>query len=121
MVTYKLVRDSKLELIFEYYPEGRDSQKPGIIAYNKVTKQINIETLAEGDYIEKVSLEELLESRRSMDEIMMEERKAPLTEDEWPIPTQGFEIASYGHMAIKDINKKIEAGNIPKKGIVAWY
>jgi hypothetical protein len=121
MVDFKLIKETQLEYLYEYYPEQDHSKKAGIITYNKVTKDLKIAFLAETDYMETTTLEDLLKARAAMNEIVLEERKSPLTEEEWPTPTEGFSVAAYGVMAMRKIQEKIEQGEIPKHGISVWY
>jgi CRISPR/Cas system-associated exonuclease Cas4 (RecB family) len=37
MLTYKLIKESEKEAIYEYYPEG--SLDAGLISYNKISKE----------------------------------------------------------------------------------
>lgn len=121
MVMYELIEENKKEAVYEYFPENKHDKIPGKISYNKDTQKISLIQLAETDYMESVSLEELLDFRNSVNETMIEERGFVLSEDEWPIPTDGFTVAAYGDMAMRDIAKKIKTGTIPKKGMSVWY
>ena len=120
-MSFKLISETPFECLYEYYPEQDHNKKAGIITYNKVTKDLKISLLAEGDSMETTTLEDLLDARASMNEIMLEERNSPLTEEEWPTPTKGFTVAAYGVMAVRKIQEKIEQGEIPKHGVSVWY
>ena len=51
----------------------------------------------------------------------VEKMENRLTEDELPTATEGDEWYYYADHVIHRIRKVLENGDVPEKGIVAWY
>ena len=44
-----------------------------------------------------------------------------MTEEEWPVPTEGFVSTFFADHAISAIMDALESGEVLKHGMSAWY
>lgn len=117
MVTFKLIEKSEEKLVYWYYPEGNEDKRPGVIVVDRIKEEIEVIELAEEDWERDIAAEEINELIESINQ-MKRERGAtdfvePVTESEHSI--------YYGDHAVREIIKYLREGQIPDKGMQAWY
>ena len=121
MVEFKLKSKENGIYIYEYYPEGDFSKKPGIVKLDTNKEEIEIAVMAEEDFVRIITAEELNESRESMNKLRQEEGDPPFTEEEWPLAKEDIEHYYYGSHVINRICDDFAAGDLKEDGMVAWY
>ena len=121
MVTFKLIEETSTQLIYWYFPEGKEDNGYGIITVNKETGDIEITRLAENDFSREVTVEEQNSLRNSVNSMRNEEGQPELTEDEWQAAKEPFISTFYADHAITKIYKAYEKGEILQNGMAAWY
>lgn len=121
MVTYELLEKIDNKIIYAYYPENDRNSDPGIIAVYPAQQKIVVEKAAERDSIHVATVEGMNSLRDAIDASRKEEGLPELTEEELPRPTHDEEYYYYASHAISNIRKKLNSGQIPNDGMLAWY
>ena len=121
MVTFKLVNQTDNDVIYHYYPEGKEELGSGIIRLDLAHKTIVLEQLAENDFERVTTKEELNELRASINQLRLEEEGKELSEDEWPIATKDMVTHFYADHAIRGILETYKEGKILQSGRRVWY
>ena len=104
-------------LLYYYFPEGMENKKPGIIVIDRITKEINISELAEVDWERDIPPEELNEMAEAINRMERERGGTDFVE----MITEPVHYVFYGDHAVKKISEYLNKGQIPKKGMAAWY
>ena len=120
MLKFKLKSKENGIYIYEYYPEGDFSKKPGIVKLDTNKEEIEIAVMAEKDFVRIITAEELNESRESMNKLRQKEGDPPLTEEEWPLANDDEEYYLYGSPMIARICDDFAAGDLKEEGMIAW-
>lgn len=121
MVYYRLKEKNERYIRYEYYPEKHLDSNPGIIVVDITDETIDIERLADEDFIITHSVQEQNELRDSVNATRKEKGRPELTEEEWPSATSEMQYASYGSHAMHNLMEKINADEIPTEGMEMWY
>lgn len=117
MVTFRLAEETKEHLVYLYYPEGRDSKRPGIIILDRATERLEIKELAEEDWSREISSDELNEFGKKINDLAQE-----LGTNEYvKMVDKSKVICFYGDHAKKAILEKLREGTIPTEGVRYWY
>ena len=117
MVTFRLAETTEEQLVFLYYPEGRDFKKPGKIIVDRISGRIEIKELAEEDWAREVSADELNEFAKHINDLARE-----LGSDEYvEMVNKGKVICFYGDHAKRAILENLKEGIIPTEGSQYWY
>ena len=117
MVTFELFSKNEKELIYWYYPEGNKENKHGVIVVDLAEDSIEITELAEKDYMQIFSPDEINGLVDAINQMKKERGETDL--EEYII--QPVRRIPYGDHALSEIAKQIDSGVIPEKGTVAWY
>jgi hypothetical protein len=117
MVTFILVKKNGAHLIYWYYPEGNEALKPGIIEVDLDRTEIKVTELAEEDWERNISPEELNEVVEAINRMKRERGDTDIVE----LATEAERSIFYGDHAVSEICKHLKNGEIPEKGIQAWY
>ena len=120
MVKFQLIEETEDTLVYWYFPEGKH-EGYGIITINKKTGEAEITKLATIDRSRYVPVEEILQLRDGVNNRRIEDGEPELTEEEWPVPTEGFISTFFADHAISRIMEALETGEILKDGMSAWY
>lgn len=121
MVTYYLAHQDDKKLIYHYYPENKQEYKCGSICVCLKTNNVQLDSVAEEDFLRRTTAAELNEMRDAINDMRKENGEPPLTEEELPTATEDEEWYWYADHAMRDIAKKLDEGNTPEKGTVMWY
>ena len=120
MLKFKLISKENGIYIYEYYPEGDFSKKPGIVKLDTNKEEIEVVVMAEEDFVRIITAEELNVSRESMNKLRQEEGDPPLTEEEWPLAKEDEEYYLYASPMIAKICDDFAAGDLKEEGMIAW-
>ena len=118
MVTFQLICKDDSGYLYEYFPEGDTSKKGGMIKLDTMAKTISIVEMAEGDFLRIVGVEEMKESRNSLNELRKEEGLPLLSEEVFS--TEELRWYYYGSHALHRIWEDFLSGNLKDKGRVMW-
>ena len=121
MVIFKLISKENGIYVYEYYPEGDFSKKPGIVKLDTNKQKLELIVMAEEDFVRIITAEELNESRESMNKLRQEEGDPPFTEEEWPLAKEDEEYYLYASPMIAKICDDFVAGDLKEEGMIAWY
>lgn len=117
MVTFYLIEENDRFLIYHYYPEGDESLKPGVIVLDREHEEIEITEIAENDRERDIPPEELNVLVNAINEM----RKERGVNDYEEFVTEPVHSVYYGDHALSEICKYYVKGDIPPKGMQAWY
>jgi len=121
MVTFKLVSKTETSIIYNYYPEGRETEEFGIICIDLLNDTIILEKLAAKDFERVIKKEELNEMRKAINKMRLENGEQELSEDELPVATEDEISRFYADHAIDAILEAYQKGEVLKYGGRAWY
>lgn len=117
MVTFKLIEIDENYIVYWYYPEGNEKRTHGIIIVDRLSNEITISKIAEGDWERDISVEELNKMASTINEMKQERGETDYVE----MVTKSEHSVYYGDHAINEICKLINQGSIPEKGSQIWY
>lgn len=117
MVTFYLKEENKKFIIYIYFPEGNKSLKPGVIVVDKEREEISITEVAEDDIKRDIQPDELNELAIAINEMKRERGTTDFIE----FATEPKHSVYYGDHAVSEICKYLAKGEVPKKGMQAWY
>ena len=121
MVYYRLKEKDERYIRYEYFPEQHMEREPGIIVVDIETETIDIERLAEDDFIRRHSSKGQNELRDSVNKMRRERGEPELTEADWPTAASELQYTFYGSHAVLSLVEKINTGVIPDDGMAMWY
>ena len=122
MVIFTLHSENATEVKYEYYPEGKKDNKPGIIIIDIIKMQIKEIIPAENDFYVKHTAAEINELRDAANRMRIEEGRPEITEEEWPSAKDDIEYYKYAQHAIEKIDEMYESkGKFLSEGMAAWY
>ena len=121
MVTFKLVAQTETNIIYNYYPEGREDQEFGIICIDLINDTVILKKLAANDFERVIKKEELNEMRIAINQMRIENGESELSEDELPTATEDEVSRFYADHAIDAIWEAYKKGKPLKCGSSAWY
>ena len=122
MVIFTLHSENATEVKYEYYPEGKKDNNPGIIIIDIIKMQIKEIIPAENDFYVKHTAAEINELRDAANRMRIEEGRPEITEEEWPSAKDDIEYYKYAQHVIEKIDEMYESrGNFPSEGMAAWY
>ena len=121
IVTFDLVVNNDTISQYLYYPENHRKSRPGILVYYKKTDHIEIKQVAEEDICVTHTMAELNSLRDAVNEMRMEEGRAPLSEKEWACSTEDETYYLYASHASSKIQEEFQKGHVLEQGMSAWY
>lgn len=123
MITYELVQRAEGMLRYEYWPEGDQTSEPGVFAVDLNSETAHLERPAEKDSLCRTTGSEMNALRDSINRMREENGELPLTEEELPAEPEGavYEWWRYYGHALRDLSRRHDEGEIPERGMVAWY
>ncbi len=128
MVTFVMICEDEKTAEYWYFPncgkiEKCTEENPhGLITFFKDQELFEITQAAPQEIVRKVTVEELIESRNFLNKERIEQGLPEFTEEEYPMPTEGFILHFYADHATRQIMKAYEKqGVLIKKGTAIWY
>ena len=123
MVTYELVKRDGDALTYHYWTEGDKSSKRGTIIVNLSSETASLAEPAERDFKSRATGADMNAMRDEINRMRLERGEEPLTEDELPTEPDDevYEWWVYYDHALRDMSRRHDAGEIPERGMVAWY
>lgn len=123
MVTYELVQRNDDTLRYEYWPEGDRASEPGVFVVDLNSETARLERPAGKDFLCRTTGSEMNALRDSTNRMREESGEPPLTEEELPTEPEDavYEWWWYYDHALRDLSRRHDEGEIPERGMVAWY
>jgi hypothetical protein len=107
--------------VYNYFPENNKDKAHGVVFIELDIGDIVLDTVAEMDGIRRATAEELNSMRDAINQMQIENGDPPLTEEELPIATEDEEWYAYADHVMRRLRDEKRKGNIPEKGMIAWY
>ena len=123
MVTYELIHRSGNELLYQYWPEDDRSSHPGRIAIDINRETSSLEEPAERDFQDSTTGADMNALRDAINDMRRERGEDPLTEEELPAEPDNAVCRQwyyYDH-AVQGLSRRLDKGERPEHGTVAWY
>lgn len=117
MVVFKLTKKENNKLYYIYYPMGIEKEGGGIIKIDTECQTGKVITVAPLESVRKLSVKDQTMMRDIVATLREEGGHPPLTEEEWPIPTEVMLEYRYGDAAILKILEGLASGEAPEMGI----
>lgn len=117
----KLYEDESL-VVYEYYPEGRKTDVPGVIQVDKKEPLIHIVQCAEGDYFHDLEPERLEIVKNELNQKRKEDGLPYLSSSQWCDWKAALRIYYYGNHVIHMISNYYELHHkFIDKGKISGY
>ncbi len=117
MVRFKKFKEDERFIFYYYYPDGREDRKPGIIVVDKSKDEVEITTVAEGDWERNIPPEELNLLANEINAIKKERGENDFVK----LATKSVHSTYFGDHAVHRICEFLREGVVPENGSVAWY
>jgi hypothetical protein len=117
MVTFRLIEEDELRIVYWYFPEGNEENGHGVIIVDKIQHKIDITDIAPDDFERDISPEELNEMTEAMNQMKREAGESNIGE----MSTESEHSIYYGDHAVRGIIKHLQKGEVPQKGMQMWY
>lgn len=117
MVTFRLIKEDDKEIVYWYFPEGKENKGHGIIIVDKVKEEINITEVAPSDFERDIPVEELNEMAEAINQMKRKVGKTDFVE----MTTEPGHSIYYGDHAVREIIKYLRKGEVPQNGTQMWY
>ena len=123
MVTYELVMRGGDTLTYHYWPEDDRSAKYGTITVDLSSETADLVEPAERDFKSRTTGADMNAMRDDINRMRLERGEEPLTEEELPTEQDDevYEWWVYYDQVLSDLSRKHDAGEIPERGMAAWY
>lgn len=123
MVTYELIHRSGNKLLYQYWPEDDRSSRPGRIAIDINRETSSLEEPAERDFQDNATGADMNALRDAINDMRRERGEDPLTEEELPAEPDNAVCRwwyYYDHV-VQGLSRRLDKGERPEHGTVAWY
>lgn len=123
MVTYELVRRNESTLVYEYWPENDRESRPGRVVIDLNSETVSLEMPAERDFQSRTTGADMNALRDSINSMRQERGEPPLSEEELPSEPDDavYKWWWYYDHVLRDLSRRHDEGEIPERGMVAWY
>ena len=122
MVVFNLLSKNENDIQYEYYPEGKFDNAPGLIIIDVIKNEVKEIKPSLQDFVVTHTVSELNDMRESVNKIRVLEGEPELTEEEWPVAKEDLQYYQYAQHAISKINEILEKyGVFPDNGTALWY
>lgn len=121
MVSFRLIEENKIHIIYWYFPNDDEANGHGTIVINKQSGNATVTELAPDDFSREVSIAEQNELLDSLNQMRIDEGLEVISEDEWQPATEPFTECFFADHAIAKIMESYLKGIILKSGKTMWY
>ncbi|MGN1133117.1 MAG: hypothetical protein ACI4RN_01540 [Oscillospiraceae bacterium] len=121
MVSFRLIEENELYIIYWYFPNGNEDSGHGTIVINVLSGNATVTELAPDDFSREVSITEQNELLDSLNQMRIDEGLEMISEDELLPATQPFTKTFFADHAIEKIMSSYSKGTILKNGVSIWY
>ena len=122
MVTFNKINNNKGIVKYQYFPEGNEDSKPGIIVLDTENERLYVLEAAEEDIERNISASELNTIKEEIDKMREEAGRVPTSvNDELEVATEAIHYYVYAHHAMSRIAKAYKENKILDEGVSMWY
>ena len=123
MVTYELVARESDTLTYRYWPEDDRLARCGTFVVDLSTATARLVEPAEGDFKSHTTGRDMNAMRDEINRMRLESGEPALTEEELPTEPDDkvYEWWTYFDGALRNLSSRNDAGEIPERGMAAWY
>lgn len=109
MVTFKLKEESEQQLVYWYFPHGKEENGHGTIVIDRTLGKLDVTELAPDDRLVRHTVENQNRWRNAVNQMRNIEQIPELTDEEWPEATEDKISTVFADHAIQKI---VEAYNL---------
>ena len=123
MVTYELIHRSGNKLLYQYWPEDDRSSRPGRIAIDINRETSSLGEPAERDFQDSATGADMNALRDAINDMRRERGEDSLTEEKLPAEPDNAVCRwwyYYDHV-VQGLSRRLDKGERPEHGTVAWY
>lgn len=120
MVTFKLKEESEQQLVYWYFPHGKEENGHGTIVIDRVHGKLDVTELAPDDRLVRHTVENQNRWRKAVNQMRNIEQIPELTDEEWPEATEDRISTVFADHAIQKIIEAYNSGEILEEGAETW-
>ena len=120
MVTFKLKEESDQQLVYWYFPHGKEENGHGTIVIDRVLGKLDVTELAPDDRLVRHTVENQNRWRKAVNQMRNIEQIPELTDEEWPVATEDRISTVFADHAIQKIIEAYNNGEILEEGVETW-
>ena len=120
MVTFKLKEESDQQLVYWYFPHGKEENGHGTIVIDRVLGKLDVTELAPDDRLVRHTVENQNRWRKAVNQMRKIEQRPDLTDEEWPEATEDKISTVFADHAIQKIIEAYNNGEVLEEGIETW-
>ena len=120
MVTFKLKEESDQQLVYWYFPHGKEENGHGTIVIDRVLGKLDVTELAPDDRLVRHTVENQNRWRKAVNQMRNIEQIPELTDEEWPVATEDKISTVFADHAIQKIIEAYNNGEVLEEGIETW-
>lgn len=120
MVTFKLKEESEQQIVYWYFPNGKEENGHGTIVIDRVLGKLDVPELAPDDRLVRHTIENQNRWRKAVNQMRNIEQIPELTDEEWPVATEDRISTVFADHAIQKIIEAYNNGEILEEGIETW-
>ena len=117
MVTFKLKEESDQQLVYWYFPHGKEENGHGTIVIDRVLGKLDVTELAPDDRLVRPTGES---QNKAVNQVRNIEQIPELTDEEWPEATEDKISTVFADHAIQKIIEAYNNGEVLEEGIETW-
>ena len=120
MVTFKLKEESEQQIVYWYFPNGKEENGHGTIVIDRVLGKLDVPELAPDDRLVRHTVENQNRWRKAVNQMRNIEQIPELTDEEWPVATEDRISTVFADHAIQKIIEASNNGEILEEGVETW-
>lgn len=120
MVTFKLKEESEQQIVYWYFPNGKEENGHGTIVIDRVLGKLDVPELAPDDRLVQHTVENQNRWRKAVNQMRNIEQIPELTDEEWPVATEDRISTVFADHAIQKIIEAYNNGEILEEGVETW-
>ena len=120
MVTFKLKEESDQQLVYWYFPHGKEENGHGTIVIDRVLGKLDVTELAPDDRLVRHTVENQNRWRKAVNQMRNSGQIPELTDEEWPEATEDKISTVFADHAIQKIVEAYNNGEVLEEGVETW-
>ena len=120
MVTFKLKEESEQQIVYWYFPNGKEENGHGTIIIDRVLGKLDVPELAPDDRLVRHTVENQNRWRKAVNQMRNIEQIPELIDEEWPVATEDRISTVFADHAIQKIIEAYNNGEILEEGVETW-
>lgn len=120
MVTFRLKEESDRQLVYWYFPHGKEENGHGTIVIDRALGKLDVTELAPDDRLVRHTVENQNRWRNAVNQMRNIEQIPELTDEEWPEATEDKISTVFADHAIQKIVEAYNNGEVLEEGVETW-